>query len=69
VPAWAPSEQTVFVGPRATTFSVVCEACRAAGDRRPLAGTLALGVDRASLHCRKGHRLRVVRAVPLPALP
>jgi hypothetical protein len=68
MPAWTPSEQTVFVGPRATTFTAVCDACRALGDPRHLGGTLTRDLECATFRCRRGHRLRVVRAVPLPVL-
>ena len=64
----AAAQQTVFVAARATTFTVVCDACRALGDARHLGGTLDRGLECASFRCRRGHRLRVVRAVPLPAL-
>jgi hypothetical protein len=66
MPAWSPNEQTIFVAPRATTFTVVCEACRVLGDGRHLGGTLEREVEVASFRCRRGHRLRVIRAVPLP---
>ena len=68
MPAWTPDEQTVFVAPRATAFTVVCEACRSLGDGRHLGGTLERQVDEAIFRCRRGHRLRVVRAVPTTAL-
>jgi hypothetical protein len=68
MPAWAPSEQTVFVAPRATTFAVVCDACRALGDGRQLGGSLPRDLEVGAFRCRNGHRLRVVRAVPLPKI-
>ena len=42
-------EQTVWISPRATSFSVVCEAC------------IELDVMRGTVECARGHRLRVER--------
>ena len=63
---WSPSEQTVFIAPRATAFTVICEACRVLGDGRHLGGTLEREHEVATFRCRRGHRLRVIRATPLP---
>ena len=66
-------EQTVRLSPRATSFTVVCEAC---AETRPadewlasrVEGRLRLEDDRASLHCAYGHVLRVERERrPAPA--
>jgi hypothetical protein len=59
-------EQTVWISPRATSFSVVCEACVEidAGDGYSAAvvhGNLALDVLRGTVECPRGHRLRVER--------
>jgi hypothetical protein len=67
VASWAVlTEQTVWVSPRATSFTVVCDACAelAAGDGYGAAivqGSLPLDVQRGTLECPRGHRLRVER--------
>ena len=62
-------EQTVWLAPRATSFTVVCDACRAIDTHgygsATTSGSLELDVDHATFLCRRGHRIRVVRAVPL----
>ena len=65
--SWAVlTEQVVWVSPRATSFSVVCQACAeiVAGDGYGAAivqGTLPLEVVRGTLECPRGHHLRVER--------
>jgi ribosomal protein S27E len=59
-------EQTVWVSPRATSFTVVCDACTRviAADGYGAAtvyGELPLEVCRGTLECARGHRLRVER--------
>jgi hypothetical protein len=67
VASWAVlTEQTVWVSPRATAFSVVCNACAevAAADGYGAAivqGLLPLDAQRGTLECPRGHRLRVER--------
>ena len=60
------AEQTVWVSPRATSFSVVCDACAeiSAGDGYGAAivhGWLPLDTQRGTLECPRGHRLRIER--------
>jgi hypothetical protein len=60
-------EQTVVLLPRATGFTVVCQAC---AELEPHAeyvglsaqGTLRLGDDLGWTTCPRGHRIRVIRA-------
>ncbi len=65
--SWAVlQEQTVWLSPRATSFSVVCQACMEleAGDGYGAAvvqANLALDVLRGTVECSRGHRLRVER--------
>ena len=65
--SWAVlQEQTVWISPRATAFSVVCEACLEldGGDGYGSAvvhGNLALDAFRGTVECPRGHRLRVER--------
>jgi hypothetical protein len=64
------TEQTVYVPPRATAFRAVCERCQ----ENQLAsrgyvgatvdGSLALERAEGSAACRRGHVIRVVRALP-----
>ena len=59
-------EQTVWISPRATSFSVVCEVCAEveAGDGYATAvvhASLALDVVRGTVECPRGHRLRIER--------
>jgi hypothetical protein len=59
-------EQTVWVSPRATSFTVVCDACAesAAGDGYLAAsvhGSLALDHQRGWLTCANGHQIRIER--------
>jgi len=59
-------EQTVWISPRAVSFTVVCDACAQviASDGYGAAtvrGTLPLDVQRCSLDCPRGHRLRIER--------
>jgi len=59
-------EQTVWVSPRATSFTVACDACArsVAGDgygAAVVAGTLPPDAVRGWLVCARGHQLRVER--------
>jgi hypothetical protein len=64
------SEQTIYVPPRATAFRAVCESCLAGqlSSRGYVGATVdgSLALDRAqgSAVCRRGHAIRVVRALP-----
>jgi hypothetical protein len=65
--SWAVlQEQTVWISPRATSFSVICEACAeiegADGYMASVVhANLALDVLRGTVECPRGHRLRVER--------
>jgi hypothetical protein len=59
-------EQTVWISPRATSFTVVCDACARsiASDGYGAAivpGTLAADAVRGWIVCPRGHHLRVER--------
>jgi hypothetical protein len=58
--------QHVWLGPEATSFDELCEACLAArearvGDSCVVHGTLRRDVDVGFLTCRRGHRIVVRR--------
>jgi len=62
-------DQVVTIAPRATAFTVVCEACleldAAAGwSASTFAGRLDLDLDHGTFLCRHGHPVRVERAAP-----
>ena len=65
--SWAVlEEQVVWVSPRATSFTVVCEACAQviASEGYGAAtvyGELPLNLHRGAIECSRGHRLRVER--------
>jgi hypothetical protein len=65
-------EQTIWVSPRATGFTAVCEACAEqqlgveSWLAATVAGTLRLDADRGSVSCTRGHVLRIERANHLP---
>jgi hypothetical protein len=70
-------EQTIWLAPRATAFTAVCEACAAQelGSENWLAATvegrLRLEDRHATVSCPRGHVLRIERAaarVPVGAL-
>jgi hypothetical protein len=67
VASWALlQEQTVWISPRAASFSVVCDACAElnAADGYGAAivqGSLTLDALRGTIECPRGHRLRVER--------
>ena len=59
-------EQTVWISPRATSFSVVCEACTEIDTADGFGAAvvhanLALDAMRGTVECTRGHRLRVER--------
>lgn len=60
------AEQTVWISPRAMSFTIVCDACvqEVAADGYGAAtvqASLPLEVQRSSIECPRGHRLRVER--------
>jgi hypothetical protein len=65
-------EQTIWVSPRATAFTAVCEACEeqqlgvVSWLASTVAGTLRLDADHGSLSCTRGHVLRIERANHAP---
>jgi hypothetical protein len=61
--SWAILEdQKVWIASRAIAFTVVCEQCARLGEAFPsVVGRLELDTFRATIECRKGHRLRVER--------
>jgi hypothetical protein len=70
-------DQTIWLPPRATGFTEICELCE---DEHPelagsagatVSGTLRLGQDHGSTTCVRGHEIRVLRmggAMPAGAL-
>ena len=70
-------EQTVWLPPRGTSFTEICEACE---DEHPVdagcthatvSGVLRLDADRGWATCTRGHTVRVLRmssAMPAGAL-
>ena len=66
------SEQTIWIPPRTTLFTEVCEACE---DEQPeglpwatVRGSLPLDETTGSATCDRGHTMRVVRmGVGMPA--
>jgi hypothetical protein len=67
VASWAVLEQqTVWVSPRAVSFTVVCNVCAelAAAEGYGAAtvhGSLPLDAQRGSVECPRGHHLRIER--------
>ena len=62
-------DQVVTIAPRATAFTVVCDACAeldaAAGwSASTFAGRLDLDLDHGMFLCRRGHPVRVERKIP-----
>jgi len=56
------TEQTVWISPLATGFTVVCERCAEAGEAFPsVQATLSLDHARGTFDCPRGHQLRVER--------
>jgi hypothetical protein len=73
----SPRENVVWISPRATTFSCVCEQCltsaRACATSfleavrlANVRGTLELDTDVGFVHCRAGHEIVLRRGAPLP---
>jgi hypothetical protein len=61
--SWAVlSEQVVWISPRATGFTVVCERCADVGEGLPsVQGSLSLDNARGSMSCPRGHDIRIER--------
>ena len=61
--SWAVlAEQIVWISPRATGFTVVCERCAELGEHFPsVQATLSLEHLRGSIECPRGHQIRVER--------
>ncbi len=61
--SWAViGEQVVWISPRATGFTVVCERCVELGESFPsVQGTLSLDHLRGTIACPRGHEIRVER--------
>ena len=57
-------EQTIWLSPRTTAFTAVCEACAVDSGplAAPVAGRLPLESDHGSATCPRGHVVRVERA-------
>ena len=61
-------EQTIWIAPRATAFTAICDACL--DDERSfedflaarVSGVLRLEFRHGSAVCRRGHQIRVERA-------
>ena len=65
-------EQTIWLPPRATAFTEVCEACEeerwTGGPWATVSGTLRLDEDHGWATCQQGHTMRVMRMSPaMPA--
>ena len=55
-------DQTVWISPLATGFTVVCERCAELGDDVPLrAGDALARRVRGSIECPRGHQIRIER--------
>jgi hypothetical protein len=63
VASWAvATEQVVWISPRASGFTVVCERCADLGETFPsVPATLMLDQLRGTIECPRGHRIRVER--------
>ena len=61
--SWAvAAEQVVWISPRATGFTVVCDRCASLGETFPsVQATLLLDRVRGSIECPRGHQIRVER--------
>lgn len=64
-------EQTICLPPRTTAFTAVCDVCAEEEDRRgrsylgaTFQGTLRLEDEHGYATCRRGHRIRILRATP-----
>jgi len=61
--SWAlVSEQVVWISPRATGFTIVCDRCAALGETFPsVQATMSLDHVRTTIECMRGHQIRVER--------
>ena len=61
--SWAlASEQVVWISPRATGFTIVCDRCMALGETFPsVQATLSLDHTRGTIECARGHQIRIER--------
>jgi hypothetical protein len=61
--SWAViGEQVVWISPRATGFTVVCERCAESDEGFPsVQGTLSLEHARGSMCCPRDHEIRIER--------
>ena len=61
--SWAvATEQVVWISPRATGFTVVCDRCASLGETVPsVQATLSLDHARGTIECPRGHQIRVER--------
>jgi hypothetical protein len=57
-------DQTVWLAPQATSYTVVCEECAAEHGflGAQVGGRLELGRGHAAVVCERGHEIRVERA-------
>ena len=56
------SEQVVWISPRTTGFTVVCDRCADLGEDFPsVQATLPLDRQRGRTECPRGHEIRVER--------
>jgi len=61
--SWAvATDQVVWISPRATGVTVVCERCAESGETFPsVQATLSLDHVRGTVDCPRGHQIRVER--------
>ena len=61
-------EQTIWLSPKATAFTAVCEACSAEHGYHAahVEGRLLLDRDHGSVTCARGHSVRLERATRDP---
>jgi hypothetical protein len=63
VASWAVlQEQTVWISPLASGFTIICDRCAENGEAFPsVQATLPLDRVRGSIDCPRGHQIRVER--------
>jgi hypothetical protein len=61
--SWAvATEQVVWISPRATGFTIVCDRCVALGETFPsVQATLSLDHIRGTIECMRGPQIRIER--------
>jgi hypothetical protein len=63
-------QQVIWIAPRATAFTVVCDACLASCEsaesylHATVSGSLRLEATHGSFTCPRGHDIRIERAHP-----